>query len=488
MVAMIPFIIQLLYGLSFFSMGIVVLLQSGLPAGLIPRSALLLLGLFGIAHGTHEFCGLLLLVLSRPQTFVELRNSVEFLDLVLLITSYVLLAMFAVDLLIKAQFYARRWRIIPPILLVLWSLSSVFYWQSFPSTSFAVLLADTKTFARYFVGFPGTLLSAYAFYSIARVQRHSLNHRGFIYLMGTASAFATYALFGGLIANHPARFFPASALSIETFEASFGFSVKLVRTFCAVTISGFVSLELVIEMGKLRTEWSRLREEFIAVIAHDLRSPLASIVTGAQLLERLEGDGSTGHKQKMEQIIKVILTGCNSLNRMISDLLDSSLVETHRVVLKTETIDVIAYLQNVLAKLPYLSSSNPIKVRLPDGKIYVDADPQRLEQILANLLSNARKYATPGTEISVEAELKFSEVIVSITNLGGGIRPEEQAMIFSRFQRSKSARKSNVAGIGLGLHIVKGLVEAHGGRVWVESVPEQNATFRFTLPLKQQSA
>jgi signal transduction histidine kinase len=104
---------------------------------------------------------------------------------------------------------------------------------------------------------------------------------------------------------------------------------------------------------------------------------------------------------------------------------------------------------------------------------------------LTNLLSNAGKYSYPNTEITVEVELlpDGGETMVSVTNLGPGIEPEEKDRLFSRFHRARQAREERVPGLGLGLYIAKGLVEAHGGRIWFESESERYTTFRFTLPV-----
>ncbi|MBI4493372.1 MAG: sensor histidine kinase, partial [Chloroflexi bacterium] len=104
------------------------------------------------------------------------------------------------------------------------------------------------------------------------------------------------------------------------------------------------------------------------------------------------------------------------------------------------------------------------------------------EQELGNLLSNAAKYGSPSTEIRVEVARRKAEVEVAVANQGPGIPPEDLPHLFTRFYRARQARAERAAGLGLGLYISKGLVEAHGGRLWAESTPGQTTTFRFTLP------
>jgi signal transduction histidine kinase len=113
----------------------------------------------------------------------------------------------------------------------------------------------------------------------------------------------------------------------------------------------------------------------------------------------------------------------------------------------------------------------------------LDADPGHIEQVLVNLLSNAAKYGREGCPIEVRVQAGASEVEVAVANQGPGIPPGELRRLFGRFCRSRSTPADRAPGIGLGLYIAKGLVEAHGGPIWAESIPGETTTFRFTLPL-----
>jgi signal transduction histidine kinase len=114
----------------------------------------------------------------------------------------------------------------------------------------------------------------------------------------------------------------------------------------------------------------------------------------------------------------------------------------------------------------------------------IAVDPGRIEQVVDNLLSNAAKYGDPGSDIQLQIERSDTEVAISITNHGRGIVPEDLPRLFTRFYRTREAQTGPVAGLGLGLYIAKGLVEAHGGKIRAESVPGQTTTFHFTLPLR----
>lgn len=224
----------------------------------------------------------------------------------------------------------------------------------------------------------------------------------------------------------------------------------------------------------------RQREEFVSVVAHDLRSPLTIIRGYASLLSRL-----TPHQHDCEQerkAVGAIDASARQLDRMVADLLDASRIEARRLTLVREEIDLPSFVRGVVERSAKLTEGHPVRVEVSGPVPAVRADPTRLGQILANLLSNAAKYSYPETEILVELEPRPGEVVVAVTNRGSGIPEEDRAQLFERFHRTRAAVAERVPGLGLGLYITKGLVEAHGGRIRVESEVGRYTTFRFTLP------
>jgi len=228
-------------------------------------------------------------------------------------------------------------------------------------------------------------------------------------------------------------------------------------------------------------ELERAREEFISVVAHDLRSPLTVIIGFASVLRGLapEQHGQANERKAVESI----LSSAKRLEKMVADLLDASRIEASRLVLAKESVELPELVEAVVERTVEITKGHPVEVEIRDALPPMEADPSRLEQVLTNLLSNATKYSFPNTAILVVVERVGSEAVVSITNQGQGISPEEQEGVFSRFRRTRAAEATKVPGLGLGLYITKGLVEAHGGRVWVESEAGKYATFRFSLPL-----
>ena len=227
-------------------------------------------------------------------------------------------------------------------------------------------------------------------------------------------------------------------------------------------------------------ELERMREEWTSVIAHDMRQPITIILGYAATLQGLLQQ--QGCPETTSKAVEHIRTAAENLNKITGDLLDLSRLEARRMKLELRTVDPQALVREVVERTAEITRGHPVRVEVLGTIPQVQADPGRLEQVLGNLLSNAAKYGYPNTEILVEVERKDEQVQVSVTNRGRGIPPEELPQIFTRFHRTRWVQAERVAGLGLGLYISKGLVEAHGGRIWAESVPNQSTTFRFTLP------
>jgi signal transduction histidine kinase len=180
--------------------------------------------------------------------------------------------------------------------------------------------------------------------------------------------------------------------------------------------------------------------------------------------------------------IEQISTSVRNLSRMVSDLMDASLLESDRLRVTLGRLDLGQLLQEVTRRVP--QAAHRTRTRTPPAvRVFVRADAQRLEQVVSNLLSNAVKYAAPQSDIEVELMLDGGNAHVVVQNRGEGIPEDELPFVFHRYARARGAGASAVKGLGLGLYIAKGLVTAHHGRMWAESVPGGVTSFHFTLPL-----
>ena len=223
----------------------------------------------------------------------------------------------------------------------------------------------------------------------------------------------------------------------------------------------------------------RMREEWTSVIAHDLRQPIGVIAMASDFLPEIHaGEMSERERAFMDRI----RNAANTLARMVDDLLDMSLLEANRLKLERKWVDPRTLVTESVERQRHSGGGALVKVFNGQSLSPVFVDPMRIGQVLGNLLSNAVKYGDRQHDVVVRLDRHDHEIEIAVTNRGKGIEPEELPRLFDRFARSKSTRGSGVPGLGLGLYISKGVVEAHGGRLWAESKPGDTTTFHVTLP------
>jgi PAS domain S-box-containing protein len=223
-----------------------------------------------------------------------------------------------------------------------------------------------------------------------------------------------------------------------------------------------------------RKALERQQREFLSMVTHELRNPLASIRGYAQIMRR--------RGEYMERGLDVILTQARRLERLIGDLLDVSRVEAGQLALRRAETDLVALATIAVEQAQALTRAHEVRFEGPEHPLTGNWDRDRLEQVLQNLLANAMKYAPDGGTIVVQVEDRGCEARVSVSDQGPGIAPDALPNLFGRFFRTAEARASGAEGLGLGLYISRNLVEAHSGRIWAESTPGQGSTFTFALP------
>ena len=218
------------------------------------------------------------------------------------------------------------------------------------------------------------------------------------------------------------------------------------------------------------------RAEVLGIVAHDLRNPLSLIVTTTELL--MEEDLAPAQRQ---QVLDIARRAGKRMNRLIEDLLDTVQLESGRLSLVLEDVDVAAIFRQSEESFRPLAARRDISLVPvpPEEGLRVRADAFRLSQALGNLLGNAIKFTPEGGEVTFRADRVGREVVFSVSDTGPGIPPEQMEHLFEQFWQ---ARKNDKRGVGLGLTIVKGIVEAHGGRIWCRSNPGAGSTFSFALP------
>jgi two-component system phosphate regulon sensor histidine kinase PhoR len=239
-------------------------------------------------------------------------------------------------------------------------------------------------------------------------------------------------------------------------------------------------LLLLTDLTRLR-HLETIRQDFIHNISHELRTPLASLKALTEtLLEGAMEDPPAARKflQSME-------TEVDALSLMVSELLELSRIESGRVPLKLQPSSPCELLTKVVERLSLQAerAGLTLATHCDPGITPILADPSRMEQVLVNLLHNAIKFTPEGGRIDLFASQEGEAVLFSIQDTGAGIPASDLNRIFERFYKTDRARRSG--GTGLGLAISRHLVEAHGGKIWAESVEGQGSTFFFTVPTTQ---
>ncbi len=219
------------------------------------------------------------------------------------------------------------------------------------------------------------------------------------------------------------------------------------------------------------------RRDFLADIAHELRTPLSVLQAHVEAMQDGLAPADAEH-------LAVLHEETDALTRLVEDLRTLSLADSGRLELHLEPVDVEALARLLATELEALGSSRDVRIRvdrlgMPPPVI---GDAARLRQVLANLLTNALRFAPDGSEVVVEVQEEPDGVVASVVDRGPGVPPEELPLLFERFHRVDRSRARATGGSGLGLAIARQLVEAHGGTIWAESRPGEGARFGFRLP------
>lgn len=222
---------------------------------------------------------------------------------------------------------------------------------------------------------------------------------------------------------------------------------------------------------------TRLRDEMVAVVAHDLRNPLHAIATGLETMLKLP----LPDDERASRQLVIMQHSVRSMDRLILDLLDVTRIEAGNLAIAHEHVQVRALLKDALELFegPARERELSLTCNVPDGVPCVVGERDRLIQVLSNLIGNAVKFTPPHGRISVRARPLDEHLDVSVEDTGPGISGEDLPHLFDRFWQADRAAHG---GTGLGLAIAKGIVEAHGGHIWAESVLGRGTSFHFTIP------
>jgi len=239
-------------------------------------------------------------------------------------------------------------------------------------------------------------------------------------------------------------------------------------------VSGFVFL---FRDATPEGEVDEMKSEFVSMASHEMRTPMTSIKGS---LELLLGGYAGELPAEASELLGISLTAVDRLVRLINDLLDISKIESGKMDLKLDRIEIGECIGKSMRSLRALAEAHRVSIRSErtENLPRVMGDRDRLEQVITNLLSNALKYTPPESEVSILARSENNAVRVTVRDQGPGIPPDQLEKVFDRFCQLAGAKK----GSGLGLTICRALVEQHGGRIWVESELGRGSQFHFEIP------
>jgi signal transduction histidine kinase len=226
---------------------------------------------------------------------------------------------------------------------------------------------------------------------------------------------------------------------------------------------------------------AQAREDVLGVVAHDLRNPLNVVTMTTQLFLEIEPKG-----EQRVKLLRAMQSAARQMNRLITDLLEVVRLESGRLGLElrdTPAGDILMQTKE-LSEPSAVENGVALEIRAVDAGLHVRADTERVLQVLGNLVGNALKFAGRGARVTLGAVGAGPQAVFSVADTGPGIAPEEVPRLFDRFWQARTDRR----GVGLGLTIARGIVEAHCGRIWVESRVGEGATFYFTLPVATGSS
>ncbi len=254
------------------------------------------------------------------------------------------------------------------------------------------------------------------------------------------------------------------AASAAPIKAADGRTLGAVATFTDVTA-----------MRRLQ----EYQEDLVRTISHDLRSPLTAILGHGHILYKSLTRGKINLRRR--ESADAIILAARQMNAMIRNLVDSARMEAGKLDLIRSEVWLPGLVLDIKARLASIVDTERISITADDGLPPVLADPDRVERIVTNLLTNALKYSDPSTKVSIGISLDGNQVVTSVADWGDGISPAEASRLFQRYGRTERSRWRRDS-VGLGLYITKGLVEAHGGVIWVKSEVGRGSTFYFSLP------
>ena len=258
--------------------------------------------------------------------------------------------------------------------------------------------------------------------------------------------------------------------------------IKVLVDQASITLYNLQLLKIEAESRHEAEKATEIKTKFLAMISHELRTPLTSI---KGFTTTLLADDVTWEPEEQRDFYQTIDQEADRLQELIDHLLDLSRLEEGMLPITMQPQPFKEIVNDVLPQFQTMTINHALSVRLPANLPYVNVDAKRISQVLVNLVHNATIYTPEGTKIIISATVRGDRLQVSVSDLGPGIPPAEHKRVFQAFRRGLREENGTGKGAGLGLAICKGLVEAHGGRIWIKKQTTSGATISFTIPILQ---
>ena len=226
----------------------------------------------------------------------------------------------------------------------------------------------------------------------------------------------------------------------------------------------------------------RLRDAFLSIAAHELRTPLTSLYGNAQMLQRRLAQADV-QPERDARTLQVIVSQAARLNQMIGSVLDVSRLQHGQLAISETSFDLCALVAQVASELQPTLQNHTLQVDLPEEPLVINGDELRLEQVLTNLVQNGVKYTPSGGVVHVHCTREDQHTLIRVADTGMGIPQDALPQLFQRFYRAPNAVASNISGLGIGLYVVREIIQLHGGTIQVESEEGVGTTFLVRLPL-----
>lgn len=246
--------------------------------------------------------------------------------------------------------------------------------------------------------------------------------------------------------------------------------------------TNIAAVALLVDVTRLM-KLERVRRQFLADFSHEVRTPLAGLRSAAETLER----GGISPEDE-ETLRRILARQLDRLERLVDDLSELNRIESGELILQTRTTDLRALLGDVAEDFREAAAARGVRLDVEGNAVSSEVDPERIQQIVSNLVDNAVKFTPPGSTVRLAVRPVHEGVEIAVSDEGEGIPEGERERVFNRFYRVDKSRSQAVPGTGLGLAIAKHLTALHGGRIAIDSASLRGTTFRVLLPLRSGSA